>query len=66
MYCTINVSFQCKGDAEEALPKLQAMLNDVEDLLSAKHAAIESPQFDDRLTRDDIVENPSTERDLEG
>ena len=66
MYCTMNVTFRVKGDAEEALPKLQAMLDDIEELIAKKHSSIESPQFDEHLTPDDVHENPDSPQDLEG
>jgi len=66
MYCTMTVTFQIKGDAEQSLPRLQAMLDDVEELINKKHSAIESPQFDEHLTLDDVHENPNSREELEG
>lgn len=54
MYSTFDVTFYCDGDADEALPRFQAMLDDVVELLRERHPGITTPAADESLTPDDV------------
>ncbi len=65
MFCMMNVTFQCPGNAETAIPHLQALWEDLNDLIARKHPQMQVAGIEDEVSPEDIEECPETDAEID-
>jgi len=66
MYCTMDLTMYCSGNAEEAAPKFQAMLDDFAKMLKSLHPHITMPDIQEPVTANDLQIGYDSTEDFDG